>query len=1508
MSTCMAPTHSSAFLCVSRCQVSLHRRQGQDAFALDEGEKNRNPPSPVAFFTIMERYTVVKSLGKGSFGSASLVRRKADGLLFVVKEVNLARLSAKERDESRNEARVLQQLSHPNIVRFVEHFERRNILYIVMEYADGGDLHQKIKNQRNTRMKEDTILHYFVQLCLAVEYLHSRHILHRDIKTMNIFLTSNGTVKLGDFGISTVLRNTMAMANTVCGTPYYFSPELCKSKPYNNKSDVWALGVVLYELAMLTHPFDGTSLQQLAQRIVKSPYPSVASCYSPELKELIGWMLQKEVAKRPSIAAVLGVTLMQRHLVKLQQDLTVAQETHQRLQVVVGAPVGAAAPAPTTAAVLVPPPAAKAQPAQPGAPIAPVKQHVGVTPAPSDRVPPPVIVQHHAAATPNIAPPPAPAAQVNKPAVAALPLNHHGPAAAAKVAAGNAVGLPAKVRPANAAAGAAALMKAFQADHDRITADLRNMEAKADAVLPPPPPPKLFVPADPAAEAHRRELERILRRHDDLVFRRAAAPQPSPSPVSVDGGAPTAAAPAAAAAAAGAMGHRAVSDPPPPVVTAAAVNPFRLGGGPLDALYRVPPHAHGAHMARDLPQQRFFVTPGGNVVGQPHHAAAVEPPGDKQVVAGKAAKAENIRGGKAVAKTEAAGESPRRVKPAIPARKKPQDQTPEKDSKSSNPQPVAAVRPGKEQPKPPLQDAEHPKSDYDQRPAVSAAYLAQLQRQVNEQKFNYLDRKRPAFGAAVAGAAAPAVGLPKKPVPPPATSGSSDNSALAAKAENWVHREAEKKRLALAMQQAAERREVELLDDHLLGRRPHATDVVVEGREPRAVAAPAIDPELEAWVQREKQKAAAATRAGVASTDDGVLDPLAIGALLFHYVTPHVGVHHVRHKSDVALVRRSIEEVEREMRWQQAGPQGAAALPPPNRSITPPPSPAKALLPRTPPPAAPQPGNNRRPAAATGSVQPAPSSEQPHPGPRQVVDGGIEARTPPPLEDDTQRFRRAGGELGVPAGVSRRRGVVVPPLSNQVAPPAPRAALIRERSAPPVCSPLRRAPFNAVSPSGPMPKDAETPSFFRELKSETDYSDVKIPGAVPVAEHHGPSGPSAPAPAHPGSVALAGALQFAARYQDSSASVPRGDGDDDDDAVDDALDMAVAQASESEEGDQLRMSEYAALAAHVATLVSASRPARVAGRGPISARARPKVTAPPALTAKDPSPSPPSAFAATRPPPEVIVTEVDSSAPPSSPPSSPSSLSGQGGGLQGGGGGSHRRVTSDPPSIEHSQDTATGEPSDDAATGANDRSATDDDAYDDDTFGDEAPFSPVAKELLLMGAPPSSAPQAMRLAHGSIASPTGRREASVASGVAEEYMFRLGHLCGAAFTGDLPRAMDGRPLFGRDVAAGDAEQARDQLRDLLERHLGAPLFAKVHKLLTRVNTPSSAQGGGRSSSQALLDQARDAIARCLRHAAQVAAEDDDADGVDDVALADDVSQTLSLCCQLVYFEELAHRE
>ncbi len=137
-----------------------------------------------------------------------------------------------------------------------------------MGYADGGDLSSKIKDQRTVSDKnyfsEDTVLDWFTQICLGMKHCHDRKILHRDLKAGNVFLCKNGMVKLGDFGIAKVLNSTIDKASTIVGTPYYLSPEIIKNKPYNFKSDIWSLGIILYEMCALKPPFNGANIHMLA--------------------------------------------------------------------------------------------------------------------------------------------------------------------------------------------------------------------------------------------------------------------------------------------------------------------------------------------------------------------------------------------------------------------------------------------------------------------------------------------------------------------------------------------------------------------------------------------------------------------------------------------------------------------------------------------------------------------------------------------------------------------------------------------------------------------------------------------------------------------------------------------------------------------------------------------------------------------------------------------------------------------------------------------------------------------------------------------------------------------------------------------------------------------------------------------------------------------------------------------------------------------------------------------
>ncbi|KAI4885207.1 hypothetical protein NFI96_018764 [Prochilodus magdalenae] len=274
----------------------------------------------------MDKYEKLKKIGEGSFGKAILVRSRADGHQYVIKEIGISRMSNKERQESRKEVAVLANMSHPNIVQYKESFEEGGCLYIVMDYCEGGDLFKKINNQKGVLFPEEQILDWFVQICLALKHVHDRKILHRDIKSQNIFLTKDGTIQLGDFGIARVLNSTVELARTCIGTPYYLSPEICENKPYNNKSDIWALGCVLYEMCTLKHAFEAGNMKNLVLKIIRGSYPPVSMHYSQDLRTLLGLLFKRNPRERPSVCAILDKPFLARRIHKFLSPQLIAQE------------------------------------------------------------------------------------------------------------------------------------------------------------------------------------------------------------------------------------------------------------------------------------------------------------------------------------------------------------------------------------------------------------------------------------------------------------------------------------------------------------------------------------------------------------------------------------------------------------------------------------------------------------------------------------------------------------------------------------------------------------------------------------------------------------------------------------------------------------------------------------------------------------------------------------------------------------------------------------------------------------------------------------------------------------------------------------------------------------------------------------------------------------------------------------------------------------------------------
>ena len=262
-------------------------------------------------------------LGKGSFGSVHIVKRKADNKQYALKSININNLSEKQKLSSLNEIRILSSLNHPNIIAYKEAFfdSKTRTLNIVMEYAEGGDLHKKIKNnlKNHVYFKEHIIWDWVIQILEGLKYLHDNRIMHRDLKCANIFISKNGILKLGDLNVSIIAK--MGMAKTRTGTPYYCSPEIWKDLPYDYKSDIWSMGCIIYELCMLRPPFRGTSLKELCLNVIRGHYLPVINYYSEDLRKIISRMLVVDPKKRATIDEILSSDILRSRISKARKNI-----------------------------------------------------------------------------------------------------------------------------------------------------------------------------------------------------------------------------------------------------------------------------------------------------------------------------------------------------------------------------------------------------------------------------------------------------------------------------------------------------------------------------------------------------------------------------------------------------------------------------------------------------------------------------------------------------------------------------------------------------------------------------------------------------------------------------------------------------------------------------------------------------------------------------------------------------------------------------------------------------------------------------------------------------------------------------------------------------------------------------------------------------------------------------------------------------------------------------------
>jgi len=265
----------------------------------------------------LANFHVEKCIGQGAFSDvyiAVCVRLRRRVALKKIKIMEIQ--DAKVRQDCINEIDLLRQCNHKNVIKYLASFLANNELHIVLELADGGDLGRHIANFRSRKMlmSEKMIWGLFVQVCAALEHMHGRRVMHRDIKPDNIFITVDGTVKLGDLGLGRFFSSATAVVASKVGTPYYLSPERIGQDSYDFKSDIWSMGCVLYEMAALYSPFYGEKMSYLvlAKNIEKCSYPPLSASYSRELLDLVGQCIIIDPATRPA-ASYLHTVSRQMH-------------------------------------------------------------------------------------------------------------------------------------------------------------------------------------------------------------------------------------------------------------------------------------------------------------------------------------------------------------------------------------------------------------------------------------------------------------------------------------------------------------------------------------------------------------------------------------------------------------------------------------------------------------------------------------------------------------------------------------------------------------------------------------------------------------------------------------------------------------------------------------------------------------------------------------------------------------------------------------------------------------------------------------------------------------------------------------------------------------------------------------------------------------------------------------------------------------------------------------------
>jgi NIMA (never in mitosis gene a)-related kinase len=266
----------------------------------------------------LPKYKIEDHIGDGSTGSVDLVKEKKTGKHYAMKTVSIDPNDIKKKKEE-DEVKFYMGLKLPTILELKDYKIEENKLYIILEYAENGTLSSFLRDNSEF-LSKDQILDWCTELFVGLYIIHSRNLMHRDIKTDNLFICKNQVLKIGDFGIAKATEK--GLANTLCGTPYYMAPEVFKLKEYNDKVDIWAAGIVIYEMIMKEKPFDGQTNDEIKKKVLANSYKKIPETVPQELRILVEKTLRGNSNERYSAADILRLDFMKERLLKLKETLS----------------------------------------------------------------------------------------------------------------------------------------------------------------------------------------------------------------------------------------------------------------------------------------------------------------------------------------------------------------------------------------------------------------------------------------------------------------------------------------------------------------------------------------------------------------------------------------------------------------------------------------------------------------------------------------------------------------------------------------------------------------------------------------------------------------------------------------------------------------------------------------------------------------------------------------------------------------------------------------------------------------------------------------------------------------------------------------------------------------------------------------------------------------------------------------------------------------------------------